>query len=350
MGFSYKFHLRQQIRRGASAFCGGALSYSRKTFACVIPREARELAIIFEDKPQYIIAMLDFLPPRLACAVRHVNLHTLYELRIRAEKPLTGNVGGAFRYLSEAGICGRNGALVPTREEVEETLFRAADGSLHTVENQLRAGFVTAKCGERIGVAGRFVYERGEVLAVREISSLCVRVPHEIFGCAAEIYRRCFAENVASLLVLSPPGEGKTTILRDLSRLTAEKTQKNILVCDERGELSAGELGDSADVIRFAEKQTAFTAGIRALRPEVIVTDELLPSDYEAVKRAIDGGICVFASAHLTSFEKVPQKLFSYYVLLDGLGRVGRILDENGRDKDGKDGAALFEEGVRCVD
>ena len=82
--------------------------------------------------------------------------------------------------------------------------------------------------------------------------------------------------------------------------------------------------------MRFADKLTAFTSGIRAMRPDIIVTDELLPQDYLAVKRAIEGGVLVFASAHLKRYEDVPQKLFSRYVLLDGLGRIGSVLNEVG--------------------
>ena len=103
-----------------------------------------------------------------------------------------------------------------------------------------------------------------------------------------------------------------------------------MLVSDERGELSSGDLGETADIIRYADKLTAFTAGIRAMRPDLIVTDELLPEDYAAVRRAMQGGICVFASAHLTRAEDVPEKLFSRYIVLDGLGQIGSIVEENG--------------------
>lgn len=275
--------------------------------------------------------MLNFLSPRLLDCLRHVNLNFLYELRVRADKPLRANLRGEYRYLGEFGECSRREALLPTRKEVEDTLLAACGYSLYAVENQLRKGFVTGADGERIGVAGSYVYGNGEVLSVGNITSLCIRVPHAVIGCAEEIYSACMQEGVASLLILAPPGDGKTTLLRDLCRLTSERTGKNILVSDERGELSSGDLGETADVIRFADKLTAFTAGIRAMRPQVIVTDELLPEDYAAVRRAIQAGIAVFASAHLIHYEDVPEKIFSHYVLLDGLGRVGSVLDGEGK-------------------
>lgn len=282
--------------------------------------------------PVISYTMLGFLPPRLSDAVRHVNLNFLYELRIRADKPLRANVGGAFVYLGPRGIAERaEDALFPTQEEISDTLFAASGFSVYSVAEQLKKGFVTGKEGERIGVAGSFVYERGSPLSVNNVTSLCVRVPHAVEGCAEEIYARCLSDKMRSLILLSPPGEGKTTLLRDLSRLVCGRKKLNVLVSDERGELSAGDLGETADVIRYADKLTAFTAGIRAMRPDLIITDELLPEDYAAVRRAMQGGIFVFASAHLTREEDVPEKLFSRYIVLDGLGRIGTI---SGADTD----------------
>lgn len=278
--------------------------------------------------------MLEFLPPRVFSAVRFVNVNLLYELRLRADKPLRANVGGTFVYLGERGISGAGDALIATRKEVEDALFAASGYSVYSVENQLRRGFVTAEHGERIGVAGTFVYEKGGVHSIRSITSLCIRIPHEVRGCAEEIYKRCMRDELRSLIILAPPGEGKTTLLRDLTRLIGERTACNILVSDERGELSAGDLGDTADVVRFADKLTVFTAGIRAMRPDLIVTDELLPEDYAAVRRAVESGIVVLASAHLKRFEDVPEKLFSRYVILNGLGEIGEILGREGEHVD----------------
>jgi len=277
--------------------------------------------------------MLDFLPDGINRCVQHVNLNRLYELRIRAGKPLYANFGGKYCMLGENGIVKHeSAAYFPSGEEVEETVFAASGYSVYAVENQIRQGFIVGNCGERIGLAGSYVYEKNSVLAVRSFTSLCIRIPHEIVGCADRIYRACLQNGLQSVLVMSPPGVGKTTILRDLSRLVSKNYRCNVLVSDERGELSAGNLGETSDCILFADKATAFTAGIRALRPDLIVTDELLTEDYEAVRRAVEGGVKVFASAHLTRYEQVPQKLFSYYAVLNGLGMIGSILNGEGHE------------------
>ena len=275
--------------------------------------------------------MLDFLPSRLMRAVEHVNLHRLYELRVRADKPLRANIGGREVYLGVHGeTASADDALYPTAEELSDIVFAASEYSVYAASEQIKRGYVTAAHGERIGLAGTYVSDRDGTLTIRSYTSLCIRVPHAVQGCAEEIYTRCLRDGMRSLLLMAPPGEGKTTLLRDLSRLICLHRRLNVLVCDERGELSADRLGDTADIIRFSDKLTAFPAGIRAMRPDVVVTDELLPEDYAAVRRAIESGICVLASAHLIRVEDVPQKLFSRYIRLDGLGKIGAIMEADG--------------------
>lgn len=277
--------------------------------------------------------MLEFLTSGLKGCISHVNLNQLYELRIRAQKPLWVNLGGRFCMLGQNGVVlNENSAYYPTLDEIEETVFAASGYSVYAVENQIRQGFLTGSGGERIGLSGSFVYEGGNVLSIRSFTSLCIRIPHEIRGCATEIYRRCFHDGLRSVLIMARPGIGKTTILRDLSRMVCAQKHCNVLVSDERGELSAGDLGATSDCIKFADKMTAFTSGIRAMRPDLIVTDELLTEDYLAVRRAVEGGIHVLASAHLTRYDQVPQKLFSYYVLLGDLGKVAAIYDGEGNE------------------
>ena len=88
--------------------------------------------------------------------------------------------------------------------------------------------------------------------------------------------------------------------------------------------------------MKFADKQTAFTSGIRALRPDVIITDELSLQDCAAVEKAIYAGVCVLSSAHFADMKKVVKPffgLFERYVLLDGqkIGKIQGVYDATGR-------------------
>jgi len=281
--------------------------------------------------------MLEFLPQNVKNALRHVNSALLYEIRLRANKPVCINYNGKYVYINDYGICDfADKALIVTMEEIFDCVYRAGKYSVYSVEEQIKRGFLTTEHGVRIGIAGEYVYEKGVPLTIRNFSSLCIRVPHEIIGCADEIYKYCMSNRIINLLICSPAGLGKTTILRDLSRKIAENTNKNILICDERGEISHGEVGNMCDILKFVNKTTAFEVGIRALRPDIIITDELLEEDCKPLKRAIAAGVSVIATAHFYDIDKITQsylEIFDRYIILNSekIGEIKGIYNENGQ-------------------
>ena len=272
--------------------------------------------------------MLEFLQTNVKKSLEYLNLCNVYEIRMRANQPITVNYKGNYVYLGAYGVTEvKKNALYCGEEEIEDCVYRAGNYSVYSVEEQLKKGFLTAKHGERLGIAGEYVFEGGRPHALRNFSSLCIRVPHQIIGCGEEIYRRCMSDIIQNVLVMSAPGLGKTTILRDLSRILSEKTRKNILICDERGEIALGDIGESCDVIKYCDKATAFEAGIRAMRPEIIITDELSEADCIPLKKAVDAGITVFASAHFSDISLVKPcffEIFDRFVLLDAR-KIGKI-------------------------
>ena len=280
--------------------------------------------------------MLEFLSKRIKDGLAHVNLQYLYEIRLRVGQPIFVNYKGDYRYLGEYGLTNiKTHAMRCRLEEVEECVFCAGNHAVYSVEEQIKRGFITAKNGERIGLAGEFVFEKGQPLSIRNFSSLCIRIPHEIVGCAQMIYDSCMSDKVSSVLICAPPGLGKTTILRDLSKMICEKMQKNVLICDERGEISAMDYGETCDVLKFSDKITAFEAGIRAMRPDVIVTDELFANDIKAVEQAVYSGVKVLASTHYTKIERLREffrDIFDFFVVLDDdcIGKIKTIYNQNG--------------------
>jgi len=281
--------------------------------------------------------MLEFLPKNVKEALSRVNMQFVYEIRVRTNAPICVNYAGKYRFLSDYGLTDKaEKGIRCTQDEVADCVYRAGNYSIYSVEEQIKAGFITAKNGERIGLAGEYVCEKGKILTIRNFTSLCIRVPHEILGCGREIYDRCMSDKVCNLLLASSPGLGKTTILRDLARIICGKTQKNVLICDERGEISAGKVGETCDIMKFSDKETAFEAGIRAMRPDIIVTDELSEKDLEAVKKAVNAGVVVLASAHCTSMERIKDaflEIFDRFIFLEegGIGRIKGIYDRDRR-------------------
>lgn len=282
--------------------------------------------------------MLEFLPENVKDGISHINLQYLYEIRLRADKPIFVNYKGSYRYLSAYGLTDKaENALYCDVDDIAECVFKAGKYSVYSVEEQLKKGFITAEHGVRIGIAGEYVFENGQPLSLRNFTSLCIRVPHEIVGCGEEIYRCCMRDKVRSVLIMSSPGLGKTTLLRDLACMISEKTKKNLLICDERGEISIGRLGSTCDVIKFSDKATAFEAGIRTMRPDVLITDEISAKDCEAIEKAIFAGVKVLASAHFSDKAYIKKPflgLFERYVLLDEeqIGGIRAIYGEEGEE------------------
>ncbi len=285
--------------------------------------------------------MLDFLTDKFKDAIRNLNGNLLYEVRIRANKPTLVNYGGKYCLLGPFGIAGSaSGALRACYADIEEIIYRASEFSVYSVTEQLRQGFLTGSGGERIGLSGIFVYERGDSFTVKEVTSLNVRVPHEVRGCSLPVYKACFSGGLSSVLILSAPGCGKTTILRDLARQISETGPINILIDDERNEISAAyrdfslDVGAYSDIIRYSYKREALACAVRAMRPDLIVTDELAGEELAEVARCIRAGVYVVASAHardIASASQIPflgqamqEKLFDYYVVL-AAGKIGEI-------------------------
>lgn len=280
--------------------------------------------------------MLEFLPPSVRGALKNLNDDLIYEIRLRSDCPVKINYRGEYIWLGIKGIVKqRESAIKVTAREVADCVFAASGYSVYSVSEQMKECFLTTAGGIRLGLAGTLVRDNGKIKALRDVTSVCVRVPHPITNCADLVFRLCEEDELRNCILLSVPGYGKTTILRELCRLLDERyPEKNILVADERGEISA--FGTSgADVLKFAQKKDAFSFGLRALRPDIVITDELQEEDYGAVQRLMDAGLIVIASAHFgKDFAAFEHKIFQRYVYIGRrkIGQADAVYDQNGQN------------------
>lgn len=189
--------------------------------------------------------------------------------------------------------------------------------SYYAYEEDLARGFVTIDGGHRVGICGKAVMEKGKVTLLREISSLNIRCGHEIIGCSDPL-RSLLTDQKgrpSSLLIASPPGCGKTTLLRDIARTLGEDFGCKVAICDERSEiagmhggLSGCRLGPMTDVLDGCPKAEGILMLIRAMSPDVIITDEIgRPEDGEAIKACRNSGVSVIASVHGSDMEDLGR-------------------------------------------
>ncbi len=288
------------------------------------------------------------LPDKIFLPIKNrVGFGALNEIRLRADKPVLLSCMGQKFFLNDEGKS-RNlsGAIYATASMIEEIIFRASECSIYSVNEQIKKGYIATPNGIRIGIGGNMIEEAGQVKTMTGFSSVNIRIPHEVKNCSLKAYSSIVKEDgVYSTLIISPPGAGKTTFLRDfVCQLSERNLAFNVLVLDERGELNIGKgLGNFSDIISFASKKIGFENGIRSLAPNIIVTDELSEwEDVEAVKFACNSGVRIIASTHSDSIESflkkaafrelIDEKVFSRYVVLsmrEGPGTLEGIYDEN---------------------
>lgn len=278
---------------------------------------------------------LSFLPSNVKSALDHLNYNFLTEIRLRRGQPVIVEYLGEYVYLGSYGVsCGAGDRVVIG--DINSVLNSAVNGCIYGYVEQMKNGFITVGHGVRIGLAGEYVTENGSVFTIKNVTSLNIRVPHDIVGCSDFLFKTVFKDGIKPTLIYSKPGFGKTTMLRDIARKFSQNPSCNVLVFDERGEIAAmdgyGEgynLG-SVDVIRFHNKFDAVKSAIRAMKPDVIITDELYgEKDIEAVSYAVDCGIAVIASSHVTQKNVLKTMPFEYFVALKKLNGAIEVYDKN---------------------
>ncbi len=238
---------------------------------------------------------LGYLPEHLRAAViRTSALHgSVDEIRLRQNRELSLTIEG------KNILCG----ILCRRADLEFTVDRLCQGSLYSHAEHIREGVITTDSGIRAGVCGSAVVINGRMECVRDISSVCIRIPHRVEGAANELFQRM---GNGGVLIVSPPGGGKTTILRELIPLLGEK--KRVAVIDTRHELCADGIGGLVDIYAGYPRDVGISAAVRTMSPEVIVCDEIMgEEDVRAISEAHGSGVAVCASVHGRSANDIRR-------------------------------------------
>ena len=276
---------------------------------------------------------LNFLPSRYLSAISNIDENYIYEIRLRLGFPVIVNFNLTRKYLTNNNLSlDKNKTIICNENDIKHIINEITEQSVYAFTDKIKNGYITTKDGVRVGISGECVFDNDNIRTIKNFSSLLIRVPHEIFGSAEEVFNRIKSKDfVDSSLIFSPPFLGKTTILKDLARIIDQKFDKSILIIDERGEFSSVK-GENIDKIKFSSKSYAFNYAIRSLAPSLIITDELVGSeDYNFVLNAVNSGVKVIASCHSDSIQSLSKKqgfikgVFDRLVLLGNNGNIGKI-------------------------
>lgn len=251
------------------------------------------------------------------------------ELRLRA--------GGPLALTTPAGERPLWGTTVRPAD-LEQVVDAATEFSRYTAADSLRQGWLTAPGGLRVGACGRMT-EAG----ITELSSLSIRIPCPRCGAAEPVLPQLWEEGqLCSTLLLSPPGGGKTTLLRELVRLLADggpdRPALRVALVDERWELAAMyrgipalDVGRQTDVLSGLPKAQAVPLLLRAMNPQVIALDEVaLAEDVAAVRSAAGCGASLLATVHAPSLAALGQRPLGRQLLKGGIFRRAVVLSGRG--------------------
>lgn len=264
------------------------------------------------------------VPENILRQLNNIDGKSLREIRIRAGKKIV--------FVTDEKMYKTN--LYASKEDVLYCVKNASCSSVYAFIDEIRNGFITYKGGHRIGICGRAVVKNGEVTNIVDFSGVNIRIAKEIIGCGNEIFN---LSDEGCILVISPPGCGKTTILRDIARILGK--ENNVCIIDERGEISASyrgipqfDIGEMTDVLNLCPKSEGIEIVLRGMSPQYIITDEIGKNDLVAVNKGLMSGVKFVLSAHgddikdtlhRLEFEKIAKK-FSCIVLI---GKNGVIKD-----------------------
>lgn len=259
--------------------------------------------------------VLKYLPINIKNLIEHkidLKEDNIEEIRIRVGRVIS------VKKVKEIQIIN----YIITTEEILETFQKICENSVYSYKKQICEGYITIRGGHRVGIVGNCVLENGQVTNVNYISSLNFRIAREKKGCSFELLKYIIDyknKNIFNTLIVSLPGGGKTTMLRDIIRQLSSGIPnldfkgKTCGVVDERGEIAAmykgipqNDIGILTDVIDNVTKSLGMRMLVRSMGPEIIACDEIgTKEDIEAINYAMCTGVKGVFTAHGNNIKDV---------------------------------------------
>ncbi len=240
------------------------------------------------------------LPRRISEQLMKYDVSSINEIRLAVNRPITLTVGEKSVLLGDT----------VSNEEMTLTVSEFCRGSLHSFEKTMADGYIPLGNGCRVGVCGR--YSEG---SITEITSVVIRIPRSIYGIGDGLCKRIMI-NGGGMLLYSPPGVGKTTLLRDIaSTLSSPPYLKRVSVIDSRNEIFRPDAfrRSIADIYDSYPKNIGIELAVRTMSPEFIVCDELGSGEAESILATESFGVPLIASAHAPSLDALlSRKVFKH--------------------------------------
>ena len=241
----------------------------------------------------------------------------LQEVQLRIGQPVYILQNGVEKRLKEQN----KESVIVTQQDLNQVLLHLCKYSVYAYEGERKQGFITLQGGHRLGIAGDVIMKNGVVEDFAHISSIHFRVATQKKGLAEPFAPFCYKDGIpVSIMVIAPPGVGKTTLLRDLARMYSTGTEYgagvSVTVVDERSEIGGAyqgvaqnDLGPRTDLLDGCEKTVGILMSLRSLSPAVIVVDEIgSRQELDALQKVNCSGVSVLMSVHGKDLKEVKKR------------------------------------------
>ncbi len=269
------------------------------------------------------------------------------EIRMRIAKPIIiKNLNREWTITNNFTLTDKiNFGYIVTPKNLSDTFEIITNYSPYAFENQIKNGFITISGGHRIGFCGETIIDDGKIKSIRNINALNFRIAHQIKNCAQPIIKFLCQPHPMNTIIISPPGCGKTTLLRDIIRILSD--EYTISLVDERSEISGSymgiaqnDLGIRTDILDSCPKTQGMLMMLRTMSPQIIAVDEIgTVADANAILNIISCGVKIICTAHGKNLDDIKnrdaikilmaKKIIERYVILEAVGKIKNIYDKD---------------------
>ena len=249
------------------------------------------------------------------------------EIRLRLNSPVS------FTYFDKNIVTG----IICTAADISYCTEKMTESNLMLYEEMMKTGYITLKNGCRAGVSGDVFTQNLKVHTLKCIHSVNIRFPSVILTEVKELLQYLEENNHSkSVLVISPPGLGKTTVLRSVAaRLSSPPISRRVALIDTRRELYFEGLSTLSDVFLGYPKAEGMRIAATFFNPQYIICDEIGDDDEAAAISSLRHiGVPLIASAHAERYTDLKhRKNLSLMLENDTFDAIMRIYREENEIK-----------------